>query len=184
MFWKTWTASFGVCLIGCTAIFAEPSPNCATDGTMEVCVVSAAIAGSNSKYMNGDFGVDVFLTLRITNLTKGTFNLAQLEGEMSFMPGNAPSISPAANLRISGLRQCNMTCNDPSSQAFTAFSPSRPLFVQYAYQGRASEGALEMLKLVKTAVFTATLSIGESGRQRFIPLPAPQFAFSNGLAKH
>ncbi|MDE2184964.1 MAG: hypothetical protein KGJ78_18270 [Alphaproteobacteria bacterium] len=179
---KIWAVVCGCLLLGTAS--ARAAPNCASDGTIEVCVVSAAISPSPVRYMNGNVGVDVFLTLRITNVTPDPVNIAFVGDAMSFNPENAPAITPQDNLRVSGMNRCLNACGDPGSQDFTTFSPGRPLVVQVSFNGGESGGAIDMLRGAASAMFTATLSVGEQGRQRFAPLPTPEFSFGNGLAKH
>lgn len=179
---KAWIAA-GACLLlvaGSTGAAPADNGKCAADDSIEVCVVSAAI--SSSTFIMGD-GVDVFVTLRITNKTDAPLNLALVGDGMSFMPENAPAITPSAMLQISGMKLCNIQCRDPSSDEFTTFSPGRPLLVHIRYAGHTSSDGRRVLQSASTASFAATLSEGEGGRQRFIPLPTPEFRFGNGLTK-
>jgi hypothetical protein len=180
---KAWMAAVGACLLlgaGNTVAAPADEAKCSADDAIEVCVISAAI--SSSTFIMGD-GIDVFVTLRITNRTDAPLNLALVGDQLSFMPDDAPSVTPSAMLQVSGMRLCNAQCRDPSSDEFTAFSPRRPLLVQIKYAGYASSNGRRMLQSATTASFTATLSEGEGHKQRFIPLPTPEFRFGNGLAK-
>ncbi len=177
---KTWAAAILACVSCGTWSIAALAPSCAADGSIEVCVVSAAI--SSSTFIMDD-GVDVFVTLRITNKTDTPISVALLGNEMSFMPENAPAITPSAMVQMSGMQQCNQQCRDPSSDEFTTFPPGRPLLVQIRYAGHVSGDGRRMLRSATTASFTATLSEGERGQQRFVPLPTPEFRFGNGLAR-
>jgi hypothetical protein len=177
-----WAATSALLLFGIISS-AAPAQSCASDNTIEVCVVSAAVTLSSDRYMNGNLGVDVSVTLRVTNITPDPINLATVANTVSFVAENAPAIVPINAPRVSGIGLCTNDCGNPGSQGFTTFTPGKPLLAQISFTGSENRGAIDMLKGARSAVFTASMSVGERGRQRFIPLPAPGFSFGNGLGR-
>jgi len=123
----------------------------------------------------------VFVTLRITNQTPDPLSLMMCK-DMSFAPENAPALTPMnpGYVQVSGMSA--MDC-DNSGTTFSTFAPSRPLLVQIRYPSVLSGVAMDMLRAATVASFTVTLRENVGDRKRFIPLPTPEFAFGNGLAK-
>jgi len=159
---------------------AADNANCATDGTMSVCVVSAAIAVADNPVF-----VDVSITLQITDKTGDPLSML-ISDDMSFTPENAPSMTPAnlAYIHVSGMVACSNACvNDPSPR-YTTFSPGRPLLVQIRFPASVSDNSRRLLQSATVASFTATLREDDGQGQRLIPLPSSQFKFGKGLAKH
>ena len=179
MTYRAWIAAGTCLLLGAGSATAAPADkaNCATDGTIDVCVVSGAISLSTNTV-----AADVFVTLRITNQTSDPLQLTMCK-DMSFAPENAPGLTPMnlGYIQVSGMSAAE--CERNFSAASTTFAPGRPLLVQIRYPALLSNDAKQMLRSATVASFTATLSENVGDKREFIPLPTPEFRFGNGFAK-
>jgi len=156
---------------------------CGSDGTLEVCVTSASLTRSSQRNSDGGTDVRVSLTLQITNQTDYPLEMLFVEG-MSFEPVNAASVTDSDGRRLSGIGWClpyKCSQQQPTEGNVATFAPKQPLRIQITYGNYIEAAALPLMQAAQRASFSAQLSIVERGKQRFVPIPLPEFPFGNGL---
>ncbi len=172
------TVALVIGLLGDAALADSTPPPCETDGTLKVCVTSAALNVTTSIQV-----ARVSITLRITNTSSEEIQLAYVsqQGESIFAPTDSTGVSDDVEpIRVSGIGWCRSSgCRD--SISYSSISAGHPFHVQLSFVGRITETSIAQFKATNRATFAGTLSIIKNHQQHYSPLPTPEFQFSNSL---
>ncbi|MBP6014387.1 MAG: hypothetical protein KBA31_19315 [Alphaproteobacteria bacterium] len=180
-----WLRGF-VCLASLAfSISVRAADVCAGDGTISVCVKSAAL--TPDRVDNLGVWSRVSLNLELTNKSEYPIDMILLAdyNALSLSPESAEAIfnafRPGENLRVSGLKTCYIerACREPKD-GLTTIAPKVATRIHIDFSGKTLKAALPQLQLATKAGFNATLYVWERGKSRIIPIPVPEFPFANG----
>lgn len=168
---------------------AADADACAGDGTISVCVKSAALTAD--RIDRNEVWSIVSLNLELTNKSDYPIDLVLLGdyNRISLSPESAEAIFNAfrpgnENMSVSGLKTCYMEriCED-AKDGVTTIAPKSPTRIHVRFSGKTHRSSLPQLQLATKAGFNATLYVWERGKLRTIPLPVPEFPFANGYSR-
>lgn len=171
----------GVISANASASFAQESDKqCASDGTIKVCVVSAAVTMDGR--ISDDARLVVSMTLRFEVLTDYPVELL-LGQDFSFMPRNAIALTPRYTPKSSGISNCIPSTGSPScrNERPTTLFPRKPVQAQITYTAEIDSRALGLIQIASNATFSVSLYVTERSKSRTVALPLPEFTFGNGV---
>lgn len=174
-------------LLGITALLIAASPNaswaqttepprgCMNDGSLQICVTSAALTAQGG---SGNVGVSV--ALRITNVTQYPIEVALHDtgwGNIGFTPQNAETIPTEGSWSATGLQ----ACDEDRDCTYTTLASRASALMQIRYPGEIDESGWQLAQVARSASFSTSLLVRERGSPRVVGVALEGIAFGNAL---